>query len=158
MRLRTPFLTVFIVAGLVSFVRARVVRVEITSRADVLAAQPFGAVGPYERITGRVYFAVLLANNHNRRIVDLDKAMNLKNGEVDFWSDFFLVRPKDIRRGNGTMLLEIPNRGRSRIISLVDGGSWDLSSSAGDGGCLPRASRWHRWAGSGTPPGRIRCT
>jgi Alpha/beta hydrolase domain len=37
-----------------------------------------------------------------------------------------------MQRGNGTMLLEVPNRGRSRIIALVDGGSWDVSSGAGD--------------------------
>src|SRR4029077_12093252 len=31
-----------------------------------------------------------------------------------------------------SMLLEVPNRGRGRIISLVDGGNWDLSNDAGD--------------------------
>jgi hypothetical protein len=34
------------------------------------------------------------------------------------------------------MLLEVPNRGRSRIISLVDGGDWDLANDAGDGWLL----------------------
>jgi Alpha/beta hydrolase domain len=143
----------FLVAGLVSVLRARVTRVEIASREDVLAAQPFGA---YERVTGRVYFAVPVANVHNRRIVDLNNAVNLKNGEVEFWSDFLLVRPKDMRRSNGTMLLEIPNRGRSRIISLVDGGSWDLSSSGGDGWLLAQgftiASLGWQWDAAGENP------
>jgi len=115
---------------------ARVVRVEVASRSDVLGGQSFGNAGPYERITGRVYFAVAVANAHNRRIVDLEKAVNLKNGEVEFWSDFIVVRPKELSRGNRSMLLEVPNRGRSRIIGLVDGGDWDLTKSAGDGWLL----------------------
>ena len=53
---------------------ARVTRVEITSRADVLEGKPFGESGAYERITGRVYFAVAVANIHNQPIVDLGNA------------------------------------------------------------------------------------
>jgi hypothetical protein len=30
------------------------------------------------------------------------------------------------------MVLEVPNRGRSRILALVDGGDWDLAHDAGD--------------------------
>jgi hypothetical protein len=111
---------------------ARVTRVEITSRTDVLEAKPFGDSGPYERITGRVYFAVAIANIHNQRIVDLSNAVNLQNGEVEFSSDFVAVRPKDATKGNGTLLLENPNRGHARILSLVDGGDEDLAHSAGD--------------------------
>jgi hypothetical protein len=111
---------------------ARVTRVEIASRTDVLNGTAFGDAGAYERITGRVYFALPVDNPHNRRIVDLEKAVNLKNGEVEVSSDFIVVRPKDPHKGNGSMLLEIPNRGRARILSLVDGGDLDLKSDAGD--------------------------
>jgi hypothetical protein len=92
----------------------------------------FGESGAYERITGRVYFAVSTSNPHNRAIVDLENAENLQDGEVEFSADFVAVRPKDPAKGNGTMLLENPNRGHSRILSLVDGGDEDLSKSAGD--------------------------
>ena len=71
-------------------------------------------------------------NPHNQRIVDLGNAVNLKNGEVEFSADFIAVRPKDAHKGNGSMLLEVPNRGRGRILSLVDGGDWDLAADAGD--------------------------
>jgi len=111
---------------------ARVVRVEIASRADVLNGKEFGSSGAYERITGRVYFALAVANLHNRRIVDLSNAVNLKDGEVEFSADFIAVRPKDAHKGNGSLLLEVPNRGRGRIIGLVDGGDWDLAKDAGD--------------------------
>jgi hypothetical protein len=120
----------------VPYLAARVTHVEIASRADVLDGRPFGESGPYERITGRVYFAVPVANIHNQPIVDLANAVNLQNGEVEFSADFVAVRPKDTTKGNGTLLLENPNRGHSRILSLVDGGDEDLANSAGDGWLL----------------------
>jgi hypothetical protein len=113
-------------------VRARVTRVEVTSRTDVLNGKSFGNVGPYERITGRVYISLPVANWHNTGIVDLANAVNLKNGEVEFSSDFILIRPKDMAKANGSMLLEVPNRGHSRILALVDGGDWDLAHNTGD--------------------------
>ena len=137
MRLRT-FLTLFIlVLGWASTpAAARVVRVEITSRTDVMGGKAFGKAVAYERITGRVYFSVAVANAHNRRIVDLEKAANLKDGEVAFSSDFAAVRPKNPAKGNGSMLLEIPNRGSAFIVALVDGGARDVVKDAGDGWLL----------------------
>jgi Alpha/beta hydrolase domain len=116
----------------ISPISARVLRVEIASRSDVLNGRTFGEAGVYERITGRVYFSLAVSNPHNLRIVDLANAVNLKNGEVEFSSDFNAVRPKDPQKGNGSMILEVPNRGWGRIISLVDGGDWDLAKDAGD--------------------------
>ena len=115
---------------------ARVVRIEITSRQDVLNAKAFGDAGVYERITGDVYFSVAVANPHNAHIVDLKNAVNVKNGEVEFRANFIALRPKDARKGNGSMLLENPNRGHSRIVALVDGGDWDAQKDAGDGWLL----------------------
>jgi hypothetical protein len=111
---------------------ARVLRVETATLAEVLSGKQFGNAGAYERITGRVYFSLAVANSHNRRIVDLGNAVNMKNGEVEFSADFIAVRPKDAHKGNGSLLLEVPNRGRGRIIGLVDGGDWDLANDAGD--------------------------
>jgi hypothetical protein len=68
--------------------------------------------------------------------VDLKNAVNLKHGEVEFSADFVALRPKDPHKGNGSMLLENPNRGHSRILALVDGGDWDAASNAGDGWLL----------------------
>jgi hypothetical protein len=111
---------------------AHVKRVEVKSRTDVLGGQAFGNTGGYERIAGRVFFSVAVANLHNQRIVDLANAENLRDGEVEFSADFIAVRPKDPSKGNGTLLLENPNRGRPGIIVLVDGGDRDLAKSAGD--------------------------
>jgi hypothetical protein len=100
---------------------ARVVRVEITSRTDIQDGKPFGNAGPYEKIVGRVYFAVDPANLHNRQIVDLDKAPRNAQGEVEFFSDLYLLKPKDMAKGNQAVLFEVSNRGGRGILSLVNG-------------------------------------
>ena len=82
---------------------ARVVRLDVTSRDDA----PFG----YERITGRVTFALDPANRHNRIIADIDNADRL-----EFTSDVVILRPKC--GGNDTLLLDVPNRGGTS--SLLD--------------------------------------
>ena len=115
---------------------ARVVRVDIASRQEVSGGQAFGNAGAYERFTGRVFFSVPVTNPHNRGIVDLDKAVNLNHGSVEFSADFMALRPKDSGKSNGSLLLEIPNRGRGRIVSLIDGGDWDAARDAGDGWLL----------------------
>jgi len=115
-----------------SAIHARVTRVEISSRQDVLGGSSFGNTGPCERILGTVYFSLPVDNPHNAAIVDLKNAVNLRDGEVEFSADFIAIRPKDPHRGNGSLLLENPNRGHSRIISLVDGGDWNIEHDAGD--------------------------
>jgi hypothetical protein len=130
-RLNGPFLALLLLISAASS-SARVLRVEITSRQDVLAGKSFGDTGAYERILGKVYFSLPVDNPHNSAIVDLKNAVNLRNGEVEFSSDFIAIRPKQPDRGNGSLLLENPNRGHSRIISLVDGGDWNIEHDAGD--------------------------
>ena len=79
---------------------AHVTRVEVVSRVDVQDGRAFGLAGAYERIMGRVYFAVDPGNIHNRQIVDLDKAPRNAQGEVEFSADLYLLKPKDITKGN----------------------------------------------------------
>src|SRR5579859_3899891 len=137
MRLRCSIVLAFaqlLMANLL--IHARVIRVEVTSSTEVLGGKSFGNTGPYERLAGRVYFSLPVKNPHNMGIVDLKNAVNLKNGEVEFSAEFMAVCPKDRRKGNGSLLLEVPNRGRSRIIGLVDGGDWDVASDTGDGWLL----------------------
>jgi hypothetical protein len=128
---RLVLLLVCLICGIAPL-SAKVLRVEVASRTEILNGQAFGSAGAYERIVGRVYFSVSVANIRNRGIVDLDKAVNLRDGEVEFSSDFIAVRPKNPNKANGSLLLEVPNRGRSRIIAIVDGGSWNPADDVGD--------------------------
>lgn len=133
MRLRRDVAWLILIVALAGLpLNARVLRVETANCTDVLGGKAFGNAGAYERITGRIYFSLAVNNPHNQRIVDLGNSVNLKKGEVEFSADFIAVQPKDAHKGNGSMLLEVPNRGRGRILSLVDGGDWDLAADAGD--------------------------
>jgi len=159
MRRRHGATSFFLLLVLIALpLHARVIRVEIASCADVLHGKAFGDTGAYERITGRVYFSLPVANPHNLRIVDLGNALNLKNGEVEFSSDFIAVRPKNVHKGNGSVLLEVPNRGRGRILAQVDGGDWDLANDAGDAWLLGKGftivSLGWQWDAEG--PGALR--
>jgi alpha/beta hydrolase family protein len=122
------------IAFLASAVDAHVTRVEIISRADVQDGRAFGLAGAYERIVGRVYFAANPENIHNRQIVDLDKAPRNAQGEVEFSADLYLLKPKDMNKGNSTVLFEVSNRGGRGILRLVNGGnSSDANAEIGDG-------------------------
>ncbi|MGB6603987.1 MAG: alpha/beta hydrolase domain-containing protein [Steroidobacteraceae bacterium] len=117
---------------------AAVTGVTFATRSDVLGGVAFGTAGSYERLTGEVQFSVGIDNPHNRPIIDLARAANLRDGRVGFSADVIVLRPKDARRANGTLLLEVPNRGRAAIVWLVDGGDRDLAEDAGDGWLLRR--------------------
>src|SRR5207245_10021874 len=90
---------------------AEVVRIEVQSRSDLVGGQPFGAAGPYEKIAGKIFFAADPALPANRIVADIDKAPRNTAGRVEFSSDFFLIKPKQIGRGNGAVLYEASKRG-----------------------------------------------
>ena len=122
MRLRACVIWFLLMSAiLVSLAQARVVRVEITSRTEIQEGKPFGNAGAYEKIIGRVYFAVDPANLHNRQIVDLNKAPRNAQGEVEFSADLYLLKPKDMAKRNQAVLFEVSNRGGRGILSLVNG-------------------------------------
>jgi Alpha/beta hydrolase domain len=123
-----------LVALFASSADAHVTRVEILSRADIQDGRAFGLAGAYERIIGRVYFAVNPENIHNPQIVDLDKAPRNAQGEVEFSADLYLFKPKDMTKGNNAVLFEVSNRGGKGILRLVNGGNAsDPNNEFGDG-------------------------
>src|ERR1041384_7654425 len=85
---------------------AAVTRVEVAERVDL-------PVNGYERIAGKVYFAVDPKLPANRAIVDIDLAPRNAAGLVEFSADLLVLRPKDPAKSNGTAFLEIANRGSS---------------------------------------------
>jgi hypothetical protein len=148
--LRARFVALFCTASLllsVSGAAAHVTRVEILSRTDIQDGRTFGSAGVYEKIVGRVYFAVDPANIHNRQIVDVDKAPRNANGEVEFSADLYLLRPKDTSKGNGAVLFEVSNRGGKGILRIVNGvSSSDAKAKFGDG-FLMRQGYTIAWVG-----------
>jgi len=130
-------LVAFVIGLAATPVSAEVVRIDVTSRADLVGGQPFGAAGPYEKLTGRIYFAVDPRLAANRIITDIDKAPRNAAGKVEFSADFFLLKPKTIGRGNGAVLYEVSNRGGKGMLGFFNhaAGSADPATAAemGDG-------------------------
>jgi hypothetical protein len=96
---------------------AEVTRIEITEREIVADGFAFGTAGQYERIVGTVYYALDPRRNVNAAIRDLDLAETNDQGRVTFSGTFFLLRPRDSKQSNGTLLLEISNRGGKGMLS-----------------------------------------
>ena len=90
---------------------AAVTRVEIASRTDLPVAN-------YERITGKVYFAVDPKLAANQIITDIALAPRDDKGLVEFSADLEVLRPKN--KGNGTALVEISNRGGKGMNNMFD--------------------------------------
>src|SRR5436190_22806480 len=101
------FLLVFSIAA--SLAEARVIRLRIARREVVLTGRPFGAAGPYEKVVGRVDFALDPEAPANALIVDLKLGPGNGRGEVESSADFYLLKPVDPRRGNGRLFYEVGN-------------------------------------------------
>jgi hypothetical protein len=102
-------------------VGAEVSRVEIASRRDVAGGRSFGSAGPYERIAGKIHFAVDPSNKRNQIIADLDRAPRNGAGKIEMSADLVIFRPRDLSRGNGFALFDIVNRGGTVALNVFDG-------------------------------------
>lgn len=140
---------------------AGVTRLEIQRREVVLSGRPFGAAGPYEKLVGKVHFALDPGLPRNQGIVDLARAPRNARGLVEFSADFFLLKPVDPRRGNGRLFYEAGNRGTMRILPVFQNAtnSADPATEAEFGnGALMRQGFTLLWMGWqwDVPAGRMR--
>jgi hypothetical protein len=136
------FLTTSFAALLLTLVAAAplsadVVRIEVQTRSDLAGGQAFGSAGAYEKLAGKIYFAVDPSLPANKIVTDLDKAPRNAAGKVEFSSDFYVIKPKQIEKGNGAVLYEVSNRGGKGMLGFFNhaSGSLDPSTPAemGDG-------------------------
>jgi hypothetical protein len=97
-------------------------RIEMTEReTPVFGGMEFGAVGPYERLHGTVFGELDPIHRLNAGIVNVDKAARNARGNVEYQSDFRILRPLDLDRGNGCLVYDVPNRGNQPIMPRLNG-------------------------------------
>jgi len=101
-----------------SVARAEVTGINITQRADL------GSSG-YEKVFGTIHFAIDPKNPRNAVIVDLDRAPLDAKGRVEFISNFKLIKPKDMKKGNGAAVIIVSNRGGGGLLSYNRGKTSD---------------------------------
>jgi hypothetical protein len=140
-----------VLAAAASPAAAEVVRLEIASREAFAGGQAWGDVGPYERIRGRLVYAVDPGNPRNAPIVDLKLAPRDIRGRVGFAGDFVLLKPVDLAKGNHRLLYDVNNRGNLGILARLNRGEGtnDPSTAAhGGNGFLMRQGYtilWSAW-------------
>jgi hypothetical protein len=100
--------------------QAQVVKFDVLERVPAFAGRSFGEVGPYEQITARATIALDPTDDRNAVIADLSLAPRNADGRVEATADVVILRPADPTHGNGTLLLEVPNRGRKLAPQLFD--------------------------------------
>ncbi|TMJ66304.1 MAG: hypothetical protein E6G91_19940, partial [Alphaproteobacteria bacterium] len=125
----------------------------VAERTTFAGGESFGTSGAYERIAGRVHFAVDPAAKAQAGIVDIDKAARDARGLVHFTADFLLLKPVDMKNGNRRLLFDWANRGNKRCLQFFNDapGSNDPRSlaHAGNGFLMRRGYTiaWLAWQG-----------
>lgn len=99
---------------------AEVIRFEVLQSGPAFEGRAFGSVGPYLKIIARATIAVDPTDPHNAIIADIDKAPRDERGFVEAVADVVLLRPADPLSANGTLLVDVPNRGTKLAPQLFD--------------------------------------
>jgi len=137
------------------------VRVEVTEReSPVFGGAEFGTVGPYERLHGTVFGELDPTHPLNAGIVNLDRAARNAQGNVEYRSDFRILKPVDLDRGNLCLVYDVPNRGNQPIMPRLNGApDGGHPQHAGNGFLMRRGFTvvWSGWQGD-VPPGNDRLT
>jgi Alpha/beta hydrolase domain len=136
-------------------------RIEVTEReSPVFGGMEFGAVGRYERLHGTVFAELDPSHPLNVGIVALDRAARNAQGNVEYRSDFRILKPLDLDRGNGCLVYDVPNRGNQPIMPRLNGApDGGHPQHAGNGFLMRRGFTlvWSGWQGD-VPPGVDRLT
>jgi hypothetical protein len=135
--------------------------IEVTEReTPVFGGAEFGAVGSYERLHGTIFGELDPKHPLNAGIVNLDRAARNERGYVEYQSDFRILKPLDLDRGNGCLLYDVPNRCNQPIMTRLNGApEGGHPQHAGNGFLMRRgfAIVWSGWQGD-VPPGVDRLT
>ena len=135
--------------------------IEITEReTPVFDGAEFGAVGAYERLHGTLFGELDPAHRLNRTITNLDRAPRNARGCVEYQSEFRILKPLDLARGNGWLVYDVPNRGNQPIMPRLNGApEGGHPQHAGNDFLMRRGFTlvWSGWQGD-VPPGNDRLT
>ena len=133
------------------------IHLQINTREPFADGIEFGDVGPYERIVGKVHFAVDPDSPAHSSVVDIQYAPLNTDGLVEFSTDFFILKPIDMSRGNRRLVYDVNNRGNKLLVHFLNDAplSDDPSSPehAGNGFLMRRGYTvlWSGWQGNLLP-------
>ncbi len=132
---------------------AAVTRIEIKTREPYFEGREFEGVGSYERLRGKVFFAVDPQHTANQTVIDLELAPRNAAGLVEFSADVELLAPKDLSKANGAILYDVNNRGGKLALGMFNTGADEFLMRKG------YVVLWSGWIAETQPGGgRLRLT
>ena len=133
------------------------IRFDIRERTPFADGHEFGRTGAYERLCGRIHFAVDPTAPAQAGIVDLALAPRNADGRLECAADFMILKPRDARRGNRRLFFDYGNRGNKRALQFFcdapAGNDPTTRSDAGNGFLFERGYTvaWCAWQGGLLP-------
>ena len=109
---------------------AGVTKLVIAKREPAFGGVSFGAVGPYEFLTGTVYGELDPKDPINAGIVNLEYAPVNASGHVEYSADITFLKPVDINKGNGRLIYDVSNRGHEKSLSDLNLSHFDRNGPA----------------------------
>lgn len=156
---RTTLALALLAGPAISPALAQLHHFDMQSARPAFGGATFGAHGSYEVLRGTATIALDPADPRNAVIADITLAPRNAQGRVEATADVMILRPTDPARGNGTLLVEPPNRGRPIIEQMMNDtpgnrqGLFETASDAGNGWMMRQGYTlaWIGWQGDPTP-------
>lgn len=126
---------------------------DLTDRRSFADGMSFGDIGPYERLDGRVHFALDPSAPANAWVTDIDKASRDAHGLVHCSADFMILYPTVPSRGSHRLFFDYGNRGHKRALQFfndaVHSNDPITDAHAGNGFLMRRGYTvvWCAWEG-----------
>jgi hypothetical protein len=106
-----------------------IVEIQIEAIERFAAGHSFGDAGSYLRIKGVAKGEIDPAAPENSVIADLGKAPRNARGMIEYETDFFILRPAELRQANSVLVYDVTNRGRKMILNLLDDASGNADTN-----------------------------
>ncbi len=134
-----------------------VTRLVIAKRQIAYGGASFGSTGPYEILIGTAYGELDPHAPGNTGIVNVNRAPLNAKGHVEYSVDFMILKPVDVKKGNGRLLYDFVNRGRNTALArLNESGDTFAANDSGNGFLMNRGYTvaWSGWQADApnTPP------
>ena len=133
------------------------IRLEIDVREPFAESMEFGDTGPYERLSGHVHFAIDPGAQAYQGVVDLEYAPRNTEGLVEYSSEFYMLKPVDLLRGNRRLIYDVLNRGQKLLLQYLNDAVQEENpcgpDHAGNGFLMRRGYSivWSAWQGDILP-------
>lgn len=162
---RTLFAAAFAAVLATPLAEARITRIAIDpalSQSPTFEGRSFGSAGAYEKLRGKAYGEVDPREPQNAVITDIELAPRNARGKVEYSMDIYILKPVNLRSGNGKLFMEVNNRGGKLFGAFNGSGGGNNPTTAADAGDAFLMNQgyslaWNGWDPS-APPGADRLT